>query len=99
MRRHHQRLSGKRYQYQGGSSAHLCAKVVEGMGGMLKPSSGNEVWDQETNMLAAVRSNNYPNQVGDHGAGGSNWLFCDGHVEWVKVNNYRLFWTIARGSE
>jgi prepilin-type N-terminal cleavage/methylation domain-containing protein/prepilin-type processing-associated H-X9-DG protein len=43
--------------------------------------------------------NNYPDSVDNHGAGGSNWLFCDGHAAWIVVNGYRLKWNIARGSE
>jgi prepilin-type processing-associated H-X9-DG protein len=43
--------------------------------------------------------NNYPNAVDNHGASGSNWLFCDGHAAWITVKDYRLKWNIARGSE
>ena len=28
--------------------------------------------------------NNYPDACDNHGADGSNWLFCDSHVEWIN---------------
>ena len=39
--------------------------------------------------------NNYPDPVDNHGADGSNVLFCDGHGEWVKRQNYIPSWNIS----
>ena len=33
-------------------------------------------------------TNNYPDEVDNHGADGGNVLFCDGHVEFVTRNSY-----------
>ena len=40
-------------------------------------------------------SNNYPDPVDNHGADGSNFLFCDGHAEWVSRRNYIPTWNIS----
>jgi prepilin-type N-terminal cleavage/methylation domain-containing protein/prepilin-type processing-associated H-X9-DG protein len=40
-------------------------------------------------------SNNYPDPCDNHGADGANFLFCDGHAEWVKRSNYILTWNIS----
>ena len=39
--------------------------------------------------------NNYPDPVDNHGADGSNVLFCDGHGAWVKRQNYIPSWNIS----
>ncbi|HRZ46356.1 MAG TPA: DUF1559 domain-containing protein [Candidatus Paceibacterota bacterium] len=44
-------------------------------------------------------SNNYPDAVDNHGDGGSNWLFNDGHAEWVKRAEYLLRWSISRDTD
>jgi prepilin-type processing-associated H-X9-DG protein len=37
--------------------------------------------------------NNYPDKTDNHGAGGGNALFCDGHVEWIRGGmNYVKFY-------
>ena len=40
-------------------------------------------------------SNNYPDPVDNHGAEGANFLFCDGHAEWVTRRNYIPTWNIS----
>jgi prepilin-type processing-associated H-X9-DG protein len=40
-------------------------------------------------------SNNYPDRVDNHGADGSNFLFCDGHAGWVARRNYIDTWNIS----
>jgi prepilin-type N-terminal cleavage/methylation domain-containing protein/prepilin-type processing-associated H-X9-DG protein len=40
-------------------------------------------------------SNNYPDPCDNHGADGANFLFCDGHVEWVTQKNYIPAWNIS----
>ena len=44
-------------------------------------------------------SNNYPDAVDNHGADGSNWLFCDGHVEWINRKSYLLRWSISKDTD
>ena len=39
--------------------------------------------------------NNYPDPVDNHGADGSNVLFCDGHGEWVKRLKYIPSWNVS----
>jgi prepilin-type N-terminal cleavage/methylation domain-containing protein/prepilin-type processing-associated H-X9-DG protein len=39
---------------------------------------------------------NYPDKVDNHGDAGSNILFCDGHVSWVKRQNYVLSYETAQ---
>jgi prepilin-type N-terminal cleavage/methylation domain-containing protein/prepilin-type processing-associated H-X9-DG protein len=41
-------------------------------------------------------TNNDPDPVDNHGDAGSNWLFCDGHVEWINKKNYHSRWSVAR---
>ncbi len=41
---------------------------------------------------------NYPDPVDNHGADGQNWLFCDGHAEWIPRAVYELRWNVAKGS-
>lgn len=40
-------------------------------------------------------SNNYPDPVDNHGADGANVLFCDGHGEWIKRQNYIASWNFS----
>jgi prepilin-type N-terminal cleavage/methylation domain-containing protein/prepilin-type processing-associated H-X9-DG protein len=40
-------------------------------------------------------SNNYPDPPDNHGAEGSNFLFCDGHAEWVLQRHYIPTWNIS----
>ena len=40
-------------------------------------------------------SNNYPDACDNHGADGSNFLFCDGHAEWVTRRNYLTVWNLS----
>jgi prepilin-type N-terminal cleavage/methylation domain-containing protein/prepilin-type processing-associated H-X9-DG protein len=35
--------------------------------------------------------NNYPDKNDDHGAGGGNIVFCDGHVQWVRGGKNYVF--------
>jgi len=44
-------------------------------------------------------ANNYPDSVDNHGADGSNWLFNDGHAEWVTRKSYLLRWSISRDTD
>jgi prepilin-type N-terminal cleavage/methylation domain-containing protein/prepilin-type processing-associated H-X9-DG protein len=39
--------------------------------------------------------NNYPDPVDNHGPEGSNFLFCDGHAEWVLRAKYIPTWNIS----
>jgi len=39
--------------------------------------------------------NNYPDPADNHGADGVNILFCDGHGEWVRKENYLSSWNIS----
>lgn len=43
-------------------------------------------------------SSNFPDSVDNHGAEGQNWLFCDGHAEWINKHSYALRWSVAKGS-
>jgi prepilin-type N-terminal cleavage/methylation domain-containing protein/prepilin-type processing-associated H-X9-DG protein len=40
--------------------------------------------------------NNYPDPCDNHGADGSNWLFCDSHVEWITKNSYLRRWSLSK---
>jgi prepilin-type N-terminal cleavage/methylation domain-containing protein/prepilin-type processing-associated H-X9-DG protein len=41
---------------------------------------------------------NYPDPVDNHGDEGTNWLFCDGHVEWITRQTFRTRWSLSKGS-
>jgi prepilin-type processing-associated H-X9-DG protein len=40
--------------------------------------------------------NNYPDAADNHGAGGVNAMFCDGHAQWVKTSDYLLSWNMSQ---
>ena len=40
--------------------------------------------------------NNYPDAADNHGADGANAMFCDGHAQWVKRQNYILSWNMSQ---
>lgn len=42
-------------------------------------------------------ANNFPDAVDNHGADGQNWLFCDGHVEWINRSRFAERWKLAKG--
>jgi len=42
-------------------------------------------------------ANNFPDAVDNHGDAGNNWLFCDGHVEWINRPSYTQRWKLAKG--
>jgi prepilin-type N-terminal cleavage/methylation domain-containing protein/prepilin-type processing-associated H-X9-DG protein len=46
------------------------------------------LFDADDNNGDTTRIENYPDPKDNHGAGGANFTFCDGHAEWVTRKRY-----------
>ena len=44
----------------------------------------------------SVGINNFPDNYDNHGAEGTDVLYCDGHAAWVKPQNYLTEWNISQ---
>jgi prepilin-type N-terminal cleavage/methylation domain-containing protein/prepilin-type processing-associated H-X9-DG protein len=57
--------------------------VVPGPSGTYLIVDGDDKFNPDTRAI-----NDYPDVTDNHGADGSNGMFCDGHAQWIKTKDY-----------
>lgn len=78
-------------------NAYIIQKVPGYIGTKPGPSAIMLISDGDDAKPSGI--NNYPDAVDNHGDGGSNWLFNDGHAEFVNRKSYLLRWSISRDTD
>jgi prepilin-type N-terminal cleavage/methylation domain-containing protein/prepilin-type processing-associated H-X9-DG protein len=74
-------------------STYVLKRYSGGLGSCAGPSRIWLLYDADDGKPSG--KNNYPDPVDNHGAEGANVLFCDGHAEWVKQQNYLRSWNLS----